>query len=412
MSMSCRLCGEPLHHVAVDLGSTPLANSYLKPDQLATAEKRYPLRALLCGKCFLVQLDTLADPQEIFGGGEYAYFSSYSETLLKSSAAYAAQMCRRLGLTPNDRVIEIASNDGYLLRHFLERGIPVLGIEPAANVARAAVERGVPSLTRFFGTALARELASAGTTGRLIVANNVLAHVPDINDFLAGIHQLLAPKGLFTVEFHHLLSLVERCQFDTIYHEHYQYFSLRTASTALSSHGLTVVDVERLPAQGGSLRVFAMHTDDAPAEPSAAVRDILAQEQAAGLYSPARYVEFAHGIATIRRNLLAFLTNARQAGKSVVCYGAAAKGNTLLNYCGIGTDLIQYAVDRSPHKQGLFLPGSRIPIHHPDRVLETRPDYLLILPWNLCDEIMEQMSAIRRWGGQFVVPVPDLRLAA
>jgi hypothetical protein len=288
----------------------------------------------------------------------------------------------------------------------------VLGIEPAANVARAAVSRGVPSLTRFFGSALASELASAGTLGRLVVANNVLAHVPEINDFLAGVKRLLAPTGLFTLEFHHLLSLVERCQFDTIYHEHYQYFSLRTACTALSSHGLTVIDVEPLPAQGGSLRVYAMHASDAPAEPSAAVRDVLGHEQAARLDSPARYLEFARGIATIRRNLVTFLTNARQNGKSVVCYGAAAKGNTLLNCCGIGTDLVEYAVDRSPHKQGLFLPGSRIPIHHPDRVLETRPDYLLILPWNLSDEIMDQMSAIRRWGGQFVVPVPDLRLAA
>jgi hypothetical protein len=412
MSMPCRLCGEPLHHVAADLGSTPLANSYLRPDQLSTEEKRYPLKALLCGKCFLVQLDTLVDPQEIFGAGDYAYFSSYSDTLLRSTEAYAGQMCRRLGLTSSDRVIEIASNDGYLLRHFVERGIPVLGIEPAANVARAAIERGVPSLTRFFGAALARELASAGTVGRLVVANNVLAHVPDINDFLRGVRELLAPNGLFTLEFHHLLSLVERCQFDTIYHEHYQYFSLRTACTALSSHGLTVIDVEPLAAQGGSLRVYAMHAAEASAEPSAAVREVLAQEQAAGLHSPARYVEFARGIATIRRNLVAFLTNARQAGQSVVCYGAAAKGNTLLNYCGIGADLVDYAVDRSPHKQGLFLPGSRIPIYHPDRVLETRPDYLLILPWNLSDEIMDQMSAIRRWGGQFVVPVPDLRLAA
>ena len=404
----CRLCGGQPLQVVVDLGATPLANSYLRPEQLAEAEPYYPLRVLLCSSCFLVQLEALVDPETIFR--DYAYFSSYSDTLLASSEAYSDMMTKRLGLTRGDRVVEIASNDGYLLQHFLGRGMDVLGIDPAANVAKAAAGKGIHTLVRFFDSDVARELVAEGTRARLIVANNVVAHVPDLNDFLAGLKILLAPGGLITLEFHHLLSLVEHHQFDAIYHEHCQYFSLRTARTALAAHGLAVVDVEPLPAQGGSLRIHARHQEEATDEAPCAVSGVLAGEEAAGLFNPARYVRFSDDIAKTKRGILSFLVNAKEAGKSVVCYGAAAKGNTLLNYCGVHTDMVDYVVDRSPSKQGLFLPGSRIPIHDPARVMETRPDYLLLLAWNLREEIIEQMSSIRDWGGRFVVPIPEVQV--
>ena len=407
----CRLCGGQSLHVAVDLGATPLANSYLRPEQLIEAEPYYPLRALLCDCCFLLQLETFSDPRldprAIFG--DYPYFSSYSDALLATSKAYAASISACLGLKPGDRVVEIASNDGYLLQHFLGRGMDVLGIDPAANVARTAVGKGIRTLVRFFGSNVARELAAEGNLARLIVANNVVAHVPDLNDFLAGLKILLAPGGHVTMEFHHLLSLVEHHQFDAIYHEHCQYFSLRTARTALASHGLTIIDVEPLPAQGGSLRIHVRHQEEA-SDPTCAVSRVLAQEEAAGLFSPTRYVRLSNDIEKTKLGVLSFLVTARQAGKSVVCYGAAAKGNTLLNYCGVHADMVDYVVDRSPSKQGLFLPGSRIPIHDPARVMETKPDYLLILAWNLRDEIVEQMSSIRDWGGRFVVPIPEVQI--
>jgi hypothetical protein len=308
-------------------------------------------------------------------------------------------------------VIEIASNDGYLLQYFLARGLDVLGIEPAANIAAVARSKGIPTVERFFGSDLARELAAQDSRPSLIVANNVLAHVPDINDFVAGLRLLLKPGGLITLEFHHLLRLMTRRQFDTIYHEHFQYLSLMTASSALATHGLAVIDVEEITAQGGSLRVYAQRREDA-GEPSPKVSHVLAAEQEAGLATLAPYLRFPRQIAAVKLQLLAFLVAARQAGKGVVAYGAAAKGNTLLNSCGIDCDLVDYAVDRSPHKQGLFLPGSRIPIYHPDRVLETKPDYLLILAWNLRDEIASQMSVIRDWGGRFVVPIPELAVVS
>ena len=407
MSLPCRLCTEPLRHLAIDLGGTPLANAYLRPEQLDEVEPCYPLRVFLCDRCGLVQVGTLVDPAILFG--DYAYFSSYSDTLLKQSRAYADAMASRLSLAAGDRVIEIASNDGYLLQYFLARGLDVQGIEPAATVAAAATSKGIPTLVQFFGSAVATELAAAGRQGRLIVANNVIGHVPDVNDFIAGLKILLAPDGMITLEFHHLLSLVEQGQFDTIYHEHFQYFSLETAYRALARHGLAVVDVESIPAQGGSLRVFVQHEGGSDA-PSPRVADMLASENAAGLRSLETYRRYTERIKAVKLELLAFLVTARRMRKTVACYGAAAKGNTLLNYSGIRSDLVEYAVDRNPHKQNLFLPGSRIPIYAPERVRETKPDYLLILPWNLSAEIMEQMAEIREWGGQFVVPVPELRV--
>lgn len=404
----CRLCTAPLSHVAVDFGVTPMANAYLSPAQLGAMEPHYPLRMFVCERCYLAQLEAFVPAETIFS--EYAYFSSYSETLLEQSRLYAEAMCARLELGPGDRVIEVASNDGYLLRFFVEKGLDVLGVEPAANIAEAARARGIPTLTRFFGREAAHAVAADGPRPRLVVANNVMAHVPDLDDFVAGLAVLLAPGGTLTVEFHHLLSLVEKCQFDTIYHEHFQYFSLATARAALEKHGLAVVDVEETPAQGGSLRVFARHAGEAEARPSRAVDAMLAREEAAGLRTLTRYDAFAREVARIKLELLAFLVAARQQGRTVVCYGAAAKGNTLLNACGVRADLIDAAVDRSPHKQGLYLPGSRIPIRHPDAVREIKPDYLLLLPWNLRDEIVQQMAHIREWGGRFVVPVPSLQV--
>lgn len=407
MSHACRLCGEPRRHSVADLGATPLANAYLRADQLGEVERYYPLRAVVCSACLLVQIDYVVEPDTLFR--HYLYFSSYSGARLESARAFAAHIIERLGLAPGDRVVEVASNDGYLLQQFVARGLDVVGVEPAVNIARAAAAAGVPTMTEFFGASLARTLAEQGQRARLIIANNVLAHVPDPNDFIEGIRILLAPGGVATAEFHHLLSLVEQCQFDTIYHEHFQYFSLATAQRAFAAHGLQVVDVEEIPDQGGSLRLYVRHAGEV-GTPAGRVDRVVASERAAGLDCLERYRQFGTQIAGIKLDLLSFLVNARRDGRSVVCYGAAAKGNTLLNYCGVRADLVDYAVDRNPHKQGLFLPGSRIPIRAPAMVRETRPDYLLILPWNLRDEVMHQKAFIREWGGRFVVPVPSLRV--
>jgi len=404
----CRLCSAPLRQVVADLGTTPLANSYLQPHELNKMEPYYPLRALVCEHCWLVQLEAAVAPEAIFSN--YKYFSSFSDTLLHHSRAYADLMAQRLSLQRGDRVVEIASNDGYLLRYFVDKGMDVLGIEPAANVAEVARDRGIPTVSRFFGSETARDLVAERPKPSLVVANNVLAHVPGLNDFVAGLKILLAPGGTITLEFHHLLSLIVSDQFDTIYHEHFQYFSLGTARAALATHGLAVVDVDELAMQGGSLRIYAKHANEVDGGESASVRSVLAKEDAAGLQTMACYAAFSDRIRRIKLDLLAFLVGARQAGQSVLCYGAAAKGNTLLNYCGIRADLVEAAVDRSPHKQGLCLPGSRIPIHHPDRVKDVKPDYLLILPWNIRDEIMAQMAHIRDWGGRFVVAVPRLQV--
>ena len=409
VAVTCRLCAAPLRHLVADLGTTPLANAYLRADQLADAEPRYPLRALLCTACFLVQLEVLADPKAVFGN-HYEYFSSYSTTLLQHSQAFANMIAARLRLQPGDRVVEIASNDGYLLQPLGSKGLDVLGIEPAPNVAEAAIRKGLPTMVRFFGTEVASELAAEGRHARLIVANNVLAHVTELNDFIAGLRILLAPGGVITLEFHHLLSLVTKRQFDTIYHEHFQYFSLAAAQNALAAHGLTVTDVEEIPSQGGSLRVYAQHAADVTESPGPRVAAVLAREDAAQLKEVTGYASLAGQMAAVKHDLLSFLANARTSRRSVVCYGAAAKDSTLLNYCGVGVDLIDYAVDRNPHKQGLFMPGSHLPICHPDKVAETRPDYLLVLPWNLREEVIGEMSQVRSWGGQFVVPIPELQI--
>jgi 2-polyprenyl-3-methyl-5-hydroxy-6-metoxy-1,4-benzoquinol methylase len=409
LTSTCRLCASPLHQVVVDLGVTPLANAYLRPDQLTVVEHHYPLRVLRCEECFLVQVETLVPPYVLFR--DYAYYSSYSETLVSESKAFAETVISRLKLAPGDRVIEAASNDGYLLQFFLAAGLDVQGIEPADTVASAAVARGIPTVVRFFGSELARELAAGGQRAKLIIANNVLAHVPDPGDFIDGLRILLEPGGTITIEFHHLLSLIEHGQFDTIYHEHFQYFSLATAQRALAARALTVIDVEEIDAQGGSLRLYVKRTEDVAGPVSHAVGDVLAKEKAAGLFNPECYTRFAERVKAMKLGLVGFLIEARQRQQTVVAYGAAAKGSTLLNYCGVRSDLVEYVVDRNPHKQGLFLPGSRIPIRDPEVISETRPDYVLILPWNLSREIMRQMAQVRSWGGQFIVPVPELAIA-
>ncbi len=404
----CRMCTAVLPDAVLDLGATPLANAYLRAEDLERAEPHYPLRLFLCPACGLVQLEAAASSEAIFGS--YQYFSSFSTTLLHHSQAFAESVIDGLRLDPRDLVVEVASNDGYLLQYFQAAGLDVLGIEPARNVAAVAVERGIPTVPRFFGAELAGELVRAGRLPRLLVANNVVAHVPDLNDFLSGLAVLLARDGTLSLEFHHLLSLVEGGQFDIIYHEHFQYFSLASITTALERHGLQVVDAEEIPTQGGSLRVYARHAGQGPSTPGSRVPAILAKEAAARLRDPDAYRALAQCATHQRAALRSFLIEAKRAGRTAVCFGAAAKGNTLLNCSGVNADLVDYVVDSNPHKQGLFLPGSRIPIVSPDTVVRTRPDYLMILPWNLRDEVMAQMAHIRSWGGRFVVPGPQLEV--
>jgi SAM-dependent methyltransferase len=404
----CRFCGRPLRLTFADLGSSPLANSYLEPEDLQKAEKFYPLHVYVCESCFLVQLPEAESPEAIFS--DYAYFSSYSDSWLRHAETYARMTIERFGLTSEHRVIEIASNDGYLLRFFKERGVPVLGIEPAKNVAEAAEALGIPTRVRFFGTELARELVAEGIRADLLVGNNVLAHVPGLNDFVQGLKTALAPRGVLTMEFPHLLRLMDEGQFDTIYHEHFSYLSFGTVRKVFAAHGLTLFDVEELPTHGGSLRIFARHDEDDSRPVGERVGELLEREAAAGLGTAEAYRSFAERVRKIKRDLLRFLLTAKAEGRSIAGYGAPAKGNTLLNYCGIRTDFLDYTVDRSPHKQGRFLPGTRIPIHGPDRLRETRPDYVLILPWNLKDEIVEQMADVRSWGGRFVVAIPEVRI--
>jgi len=407
-NLGCRFCGAPLSDVFVDLGASPLANSYLEPEDLGKAEPFYPLCVYVCAECFLVQLPEEEKPEAIFS--DYAYFSSYSESWLRHAETYASAVIERFGLGPGHQVIEIASNDGYLLRWFKERGIPVLGIEPARNVAAAAEEAGIPTIVKFFGEATARDLKAQGKRADLLVGNNVLAHVPDLNDFVAGLKTLLAPTGVLTMEFPHLLRLIEEDQFDTIYHEHYSYFSFTTVRKVFAAHGMTLFDVEELSTHGGSLRIYARHDEDDSKPVGERVADLLVREETARLNCLKTYSSFSERVQRVKRDLLRFLIQAKEEGKSIAGYGAAAKGNTLLNYCGVRTDFIDYTVDRSPHKQGRYLPGTRIPIHAPDRLRETRPDYVLILPWNLKEEIMEQMADVRSWGGHFVVAIPEVRI--
>jgi len=402
----CRFCGTGLRYTFVDLGMSPLANSYLLPTQLHCMEPFYPLHVYVCESCLLVQLQEFASPEHIFS--EYAYFSSYSSSWLQHARAYAEMMVERFGLGPHHQVIEIASNDGYLLQYFAARGIPVLGIEPARNVAEEAIKKGIPTIIRFFGEETAHHLIAQGVRADLLVGNNVLAHVPQLNDFVRGMKVLLQPHGIITLEFPHLMRLMAENQFDTIYHEHFSYFSLATVRRIFAAHGLTVFDVEELPTHGGSLRIYVCHAEDSSQPLGPRVADLLAREEAAGLTCLAPYLSFAERVKKTKRDILDFLIREKQGGKSIVGYGAPAKGNTLLNYCGIRSDFLDYTVDVSPHKQGRFLPGTHIPIYAPERVRQTKPDYLFVLPWNLKDEIMQQMAYIRQWGGRFIIPIPEV----
>jgi len=385
---------------------SPLCESYLRADQLNEMEPFYPLHVWVCERCFLVQLEEYVTGEDIFT--DYAYFSSFSDSWLQHCQRYVDQMIDQLPLTGKSRVIEIASNDGYLLQYFVQRGIPALGIEPAANVAKVAESKGVPTLVKFFGVDTARELADAGQRADLILGNNVLAQVPDLNDFVGGMKILLAPTGVITIEFPHLLRTIDGNQFDQVYHEHFSYFSLYAAERIFGAHGLPIFDVEELPTHGGSIRIYARHAEDTSKEVTERLVDLRAREAAAGIATLEYYQDFEMRVQETKRKLLEFLIDAKRAGKRVVGYGAPGKGNTLLNYCGIRTDFVDFTVDRSPHKHGKFLPGTHIPIYSPERLMEARPDYVLILPWNLKTEIMEQLRGIREWGGQFVVPIPEV----
>jgi hypothetical protein len=407
---TCRFCKTELRHTFVDLGMSPLCESYLGQDQLNQMEAFYPLHVFVCDRCFLVQLQEYVNPESIFV--EYAYFSSYSDSWLEHCRNYSGQMTERFGLDAQSLVVEVASNDGYLLQYFVERKIPVLGIEPAANVAKVAVDRGIPTVTQFFGTRLASELARAGKQADLLAGNNVLAQVPDLCDFVAGMKILLKAGGVLTLEFPHLLRLMESKQFDTIYHEHFSYFSFLTAEKIFEAFGLVLFDVEELATHGGSLRIFGRHQENGSKPITSRVIAMRALEQAAGLMHIERYRSFAEMVKRTKQDLLQQLIEIKKAQKSIVAYGAPGKGNTLLNYCGIGTDFLDYAVDRNPYKQGKYTPGMHIPIYSPSKIGETRPDYLLILPWNLKDEIMRQMGEIRQWGGKFIVPIPETTIYA
>jgi hypothetical protein len=404
----CRFCGSPLKHTFVDLGMSPLCESYLSINQLNRMEPFYPLHVYVCENCFLVQLEEYVDPEAIFT--EYAYFSSYADSWLKHVQNYTDLIVDRFNLGADSFVVEIASNDGYLLQYFVKKGIPALGIEPAANVAKVAIEKGVPTLVEFFGQESAKRLISKGKSPDLIIGNNVLAQVPDLNDFVGGMKTLLGPQGVITIEFPHLMRLMSENQFDTIYHEHFSYFSFITAEKIFAAHGLVLFDVDELPTHGGSLRIYACHVDDKSKSVSDRVLNLRKREELAGFTNLEHYVDFAEQVKETKRKLLDFLIDVKREGKKVAGYGAPGKGNTLLNYCGIREDFLDYTVDRNPYKQGKYLPGTHIPIFAPEKIDETRPDYLLILPWNFKDEIIQQMAHIRSWGGQFIVPIPEVRI--
>ena len=404
----CLFCSAPLRQTFVDLGMSPLCESYLPAEALNQVEPFYPLHAYVCERCFLVQVQQYVSPEAIFT--EYAYFSSFSDSWLAHAKAYVDMIASRLGLSGTSRVIELGSNDGYLLQYFVAKGMPVLGVEPARNVAEAAVARGVPTHVAMFGRQTARELQAQGLQADLLIGNNVLAQVPDVNDFVAGMKLLLKPGGVITMEFPHLMRLMQENQFDTIYHEHFSYFSFLTAERIFAAHGLRLFDVQELRTHGGSLRIYAGHAEESGTPESEDVTRLRAREASAGLNRLETYAAFTEQVHETKRRLLEFLINVKRAGKHIAGYGAPGKGNTLLNYCGIRTDFLDYTVDRNPYKHGRFLPGTHIPIHAPEKIRQTRPDYVLILPWNLKDEIMEQVSYIREWAGQFVVPIPDVKV--
>jgi SAM-dependent methyltransferase len=405
---ACRFCRAELRTSFVDLGMSPLCQTHISVEQLHEAESFYPLHAYVCDRCFLVQLQEFVSPSAIFS--EYAYFSSYSTSWVEHARRYADMAIARFGLGRNSKVMEIASNDGYLLQHFVGAGVPVLGIEPAANVARAAIDKGVPTTVQFFGRATADLIAREHGRPDLLLGNNVLAHVPDLNDFVAGMKHLLAPDGVVTMEFPHLARLMAENQFDTIYHEHFSYFSFVAVERVFAHHGLTLFDVEELPTHGGSLRIFARHADSARLAVGERVTALRAREIDDGFLTLERYRGFDAQVRDAKRKLLAFLIDAKSHGKKVVGYGAPGKGNTLLNYCGIRTDFLDFTVDANPYKQGKYTPGTRIPILAPETVRAARPDYVLILPWNLKDEISAAAGYIRDWGGRFVVPIPQVQV--
>jgi SAM-dependent methyltransferase len=404
----CLSCGAPLRHTFVDLGMSPLCESFLGSAQLNRMEPFYPLHVYVCEECFLVQLEEFVSPEEIFT--EYAYFSSYADSWVEHMRRYSELISDRLGLGKESLVVEVASNDGYLLQHFVKKQIPVLGIEPAANVAKVAIDKGIPTRVAFFGEQLARELSSEGKQADLICGANVLAQVPRLNDFVRGLKLLLKPNGVVTIEFPHLMRLMAENQFDTIYHEHFSYFSFLSAETLFQRQGLLLFDVEELPTHGGSLRIYARHAEDQSRPVTPRAQRLRQQEIDAGLLRLETYAGFGEQVKETKRKLLEFLIAAKRAKKRIAGYGAPGKGNTLLNYCGVGTDFIDFTVDRSAYKQGKFLPGTHIPIFAPDKLREARPDYVLILPWNVKDEIVQQMADVRSWGGQFVVPIPEVRV--
>jgi 2-polyprenyl-3-methyl-5-hydroxy-6-metoxy-1,4-benzoquinol methylase len=407
ISAKCRFCGNSLKHTFVDLGMQPLCESYVRADQINKMECFFPLHTYVCENCFLVQLEEYVDPREIFS--EYAYFSSYSDAWLKHAEHYVEMITKRLGLTEKSLVLEVASNDGYLLQYFVKKEIPVLGIEPAANVAEVAIKKGIKTLVAFFDLNTARELADEQRYADLLIGNNVLAQVPDLNAFVESTKIILKPSGVITMEFPHLMKLIDGNQFDTIYHEHFSYFSFISVEKIFAAHGLTIYDVEELPTHGGSLRIYARHVEDESKPVTSFVAKLRELEISEGFVDLQKYFSFAEKVKETKRNFLNFLIKLKQNGQSIVGYGAPGKGNTLLNYCGIRTDFLDYTVDRNPYKQGKFLPGTHVPILHPNKIKETRPDYVLILPWNIKEEIMNQLSYSRDWGGRFIVPIPRVR---
>lgn len=404
----CRFCGLQLSRTFVDLGMSPLCQTHIEPHELNHMERFYPLHVWVCEQCFLVQLEQYVAPEQIFS--DYAYFSSYSDSWVEHARRYTAMMIERFGLTERSKVMEIASNDGYLLQHFVRAGVPCLGIEPAANVARVAIDKGIPTTVCFFGRTSARAISEKYGQPDVLLGNNVLAHVPDINDFVGGMKVLLKPGGVITMEFPHLQRLIEENQFDTIYHEHFSYLSLLTVERIFRHHGLELFDVEQLPSHGGSLRIFARHSDDETKPVQRAVEDLRQHELRGRLDRLETYSQFERRVHRTKRDILEFLIRAKRDGKTVVGYGAPGKGNTLLNYCGIRTDFLDYTVDRSPHKQGRYTPGTHIPILAPEAIRQTRPDFVFILPWNLEEEIVSQLGYIREWGGKFLVPIPSMRV--
>lgn len=406
--LSCRFCGSKLEHTFVDLGMSPPCETYLTAEGINKMERFYPLRAYVCDRCFLVQLGEYVSPEEIFT--EYAYFSSYVDALVKQAEKYTAMIINRLKLDSRSRVVEIASNDGYLLQFFVDKGIPAIGIEPAANVAQESKKKGIDTRVDFFTERLARKMVDEGQAADLIIGNNVLSQVPDLKGFIRGMKILLKDRGVITVEFPHIVRLVEDNLFDTIYHEHFSYFSFTTIETIFAGHGLRIFDVEDLPVHGGSLRIFACHAEDLTKQNDLRIYERLRNEESWGVKELSTYRGFADRVRRSKREILKFLINANESGKSVVGYGAPGKATTLLNYCGIRTDLIQFTVDRNPYKHGKFTAGTHIPIFQPDRIQEARPDYLFVLPWNLKEEVAEQNSFIRNWGGRFVVPLPNFEV--